>query len=128
VADSLIAMEKWPGKIKVVGPISELQSMGVGFPKTSPRLLSRFNTFLDRIQKDGTYMQLVEKYYPGVEVYFPEFFNFDGPVKSRKPDGFEKSSRSRRANFSGVRRIYYAAETSRCSATRKLGFFWNCQF
>jgi ABC-type amino acid transport substrate-binding protein len=39
--------------------------------------LSRFNAFLDRIQKDGTYMQLVDKYYPGVEVYFPEFFNLD---------------------------------------------------
>lgn len=77
VADSLIALEKWPGKIKVIGPVSLPQTMGVGFPKTSPKLLSRFNAFLDRIQKDGTYMQLVDKYYPGVEVYFPEFFNLD---------------------------------------------------
>jgi hypothetical protein len=28
---------------------------------------------------------------------------FDEPVKSQNPDGFEKSSSSRRANLSGVR-------------------------
>jgi ABC-type amino acid transport substrate-binding protein len=75
VADSLIALEKWPGKIKVIGPLSLPQTMGVGFPKTSPQLLDRFNAFMDRIHKDGTYRQLVDRYYPGVEVYFPEFFN-----------------------------------------------------
>ncbi|MCG6906663.1 MAG: transporter substrate-binding domain-containing protein [Desulfobacteraceae bacterium] len=75
VADSLIALEKWPGKIKVIGPLSLPQTMGVGFPKTSPQLLNRFNAFMDRIYKDGTYRQLVDTYYPGVEVYFPEFFN-----------------------------------------------------
>jgi ABC-type amino acid transport substrate-binding protein len=75
VADSLIALEKWPGKIKVIGPLSLPQTMGVGFPKTSPQLLNRFNAFMDRIHKDGTYRQLVDTYYPGVEVYFPEFFN-----------------------------------------------------
>lgn len=74
VADSLIALEKWPGKIKVIGPLSLPQTMGVGFPKTSPQLLKRFNAYLERIQKDGRYMELVNQYYPGIEVYFPRFF------------------------------------------------------
>lgn len=75
VADSLIALEKWPGKIKIIGPISTKQLMGVGFPKSSLHLLQAFNTFLNRITQNGTYKKLVDTYYPGVQVYFPEFFN-----------------------------------------------------
>ena len=75
VADSLIALEKWPGKIKVIGPISAPQEMAVGFPKSSPHLLRAFNTFLNRIIQDGTYLKMVKKYYPDVQIYFPDFFN-----------------------------------------------------
>ncbi len=79
VADSLIALEKWPGKIKVIGPVSAKQEMGVGFPKSSPHLLRAFNTFLSRIIQDGTYKKLVDTYYPGVQVYFPDFFSSRQP-------------------------------------------------
>lgn len=74
VADSLIALEKWPGRVKVIGPISTPQEMAVGFPKSSPHLLRAFNTFLNRIIQDGTYIKMVKKYYPDVQVYFPDFF------------------------------------------------------
>ncbi|MEW6377112.1 MAG: transporter substrate-binding domain-containing protein [Thermodesulfobacteriota bacterium] len=74
VADALIALEKWPGKIKVVGPISPLQDMGCAFAKTSPQLRDAFNRFFKQSMKDGTYLRLVKKYYPLVFDYYPEFF------------------------------------------------------
>ena len=36
VADAMIALEKWPGKIKVIGPVSPLLEMGCGFRKSDP--------------------------------------------------------------------------------------------
>lgn len=74
VPDALIALEKWPGSIKVIGPISEKQVMGVGFRKTSPELRAAYDTFFTKLRKDGTYNALVQKYYPSALSYFPEFF------------------------------------------------------
>lgn len=83
VADSLIALEKWPGRIKVIGPISTPQEMAVGFPKSSPHLLRAFNTFLNRIILDGTYIKMIRKYYPDVQVYFPDFFQQQAAISKR---------------------------------------------
>jgi len=74
VADALIALEKWPGKIKVIGPVSPMQEMGAAFAKTSPQLRDAFNQFLTQCKRDGTYLQLVKKYYPLVISYYPDFF------------------------------------------------------
>lgn len=74
VPDALIALEKWPGKIKVIGPVSERQVMGAGFRKDSPLLLKAFNQFLQELKSDGTYLRLVKKYYPTAFIYFPGFF------------------------------------------------------
>ncbi len=74
VPDALVALEKWPGKIKIIGPISPRQEMAVAFPKSSPKLREAFNTFLRKSMKDGSYMQLVKKYYPTAPAFFPEFF------------------------------------------------------
>jgi len=74
VPDALIAMERWPGQIKVVGPVSGQQRMAVAFAKDSPELRAAFNAYLQRIRRDGTYNQLVKKYYPGVFRYFSDFF------------------------------------------------------
>lgn len=78
VPDALIALEKWPGQIKVIGPISDEQFMGVGFRKTSPELRKEFNAFFRKLQQDGTYVALVQKYYPTALRYFPAFFQQDG--------------------------------------------------
>ena len=75
VPDALIALSKWPGQIKVIGPISPPQLMGCAFTKTSPLLRTAFNRFLQDCIADGTYRRLVEKYYPAVFTYYPEFFN-----------------------------------------------------
>ncbi|MGD9016577.1 MAG: transporter substrate-binding domain-containing protein, partial [Desulfobacterales bacterium] len=78
VADAMIAMEKWPGMIKVVGPISEPQEMGFGFAKTDVELLKRFNRYLAQLRSDGRYQELVDHYYPGIRVYFEPFFRHYG--------------------------------------------------
>ncbi len=74
VPDALIALEKWPGKVKVIGPVSPVQEMGCGFAKTSPSLRQAFNDFYKKLRKDGTYRHLVEQYYPAVFAHYPEFF------------------------------------------------------
>ncbi len=74
VPDSLIALEKWPAKIKVIGPVSPVQEMGVAFPKDAPLLRQTFNDFLAQAKSDGTYLGLVKKYYPLVFDFYPAFF------------------------------------------------------
>ncbi|MDD3582284.1 MAG: transporter substrate-binding domain-containing protein [Desulfobacca sp.] len=74
VPDALIALEKWPGRIKVIGPLSPPQQMGCAFAKTSGSLRQAFNQFLEKCKREGTYLRLVKKYYPSVFDYYPEFF------------------------------------------------------
>ena len=74
VPDSLVALQKWPGRIKVIGPISKKQQMGCAFSKSSPELRKAFNQFMTKCKEDGTYLKLVEKYYPTVFEFYPDFF------------------------------------------------------
>ena len=74
VPDALIALEKWPGEIKVIGPVSGVQDMAVAFSPDAPTLREAFNAWFTEFKKDGKYIDLVEKYYPAVFLYFPEFF------------------------------------------------------
>ena len=74
VPDLIVGMEKWPGQVKVIGPISEEQDTAAAFRKSSPALREAFNTFFTGLKKDGTYMKLVNKYYRAAPRYFPIFF------------------------------------------------------
>ena len=74
VPDALVALDKFPGKIKIIGPVTEKQLMGCGFAKNSPELRNAFNQFLDQAKRDGTYLILVKRYYPKVFNYYREFF------------------------------------------------------
>ncbi|MBF0426779.1 MAG: transporter substrate-binding domain-containing protein [Magnetococcales bacterium] len=74
VADALLDLQKWPGKIKVIGPISDVQEMAAAFPKDAPELRKAFDDYLRKIRADGTYGAVVKKYYPGINSYFPDFF------------------------------------------------------
>jgi ABC-type amino acid transport substrate-binding protein len=74
VPDALVALEKWPGRIKIIGPISPKQVMACGFAKDAPLLRAAFNAFFEMCKTDGTYRRLVKKYYPTVFLYFPDFF------------------------------------------------------
>ena len=74
VPDAILDLKKWSGKIKVLGPISEEQQLAAAFPKDAPELRAAFNEYLKIIRADGSYDKLVNKYYPGIRRYFPEFF------------------------------------------------------
>jgi len=74
VPDALVALQKWPGKIKVIGPISGVQDMAVAFRKDAPGLHDEFNVFMQRLRKDGALRRIAEKYYPFVIDYYPAFF------------------------------------------------------
>jgi ABC-type amino acid transport substrate-binding protein len=74
VPDALVALKKWPGQVKVIGPLSPWQDMGAAFAKSSPELREAFNLFLAKCKQNGTYLRLVKKYYPAVFDYYPGFF------------------------------------------------------
>ena len=75
IPDAFIALQTWPGEIKIIGPVSHPQLMGVGFAKDAPELRHEFNMFFRTIWADGTYKKLVEKYYPSVFIYLNDFFD-----------------------------------------------------
>lgn len=78
VPDVILDLQRWAGKIKVLGPISEEQILATAFPKDAVQTRDAFNTYLSKIKADGTYDKLVDKYYPGVRSYFPSFFTTKG--------------------------------------------------
>ena len=74
VPDAILDLRKWAGRIKVIGPISEHQELAAAFPKDAPELRAAFDEYLSEIKADGTYDELVDRYYPGIRRYFPDFF------------------------------------------------------
>lgn len=74
VPDLMIDMRKWAGRFKVIGPVSEAQILAAAFPKDAPQLRDAYNDYLRQAKADGRYEALVDKYYSGVERYFPDFF------------------------------------------------------
>jgi ABC-type amino acid transport substrate-binding protein len=73
VPDALVALQKWPGEIKVIGPVSEPQDMAPAFRPEDDSLRVAFNTYLAELKSDGRFDALALKYYPFVVDYFPEF-------------------------------------------------------
>ena len=74
VPDALVALQAWPGDIKIIGPVSSNQFMGAAVAKSSPELLAAFNRFFQDLRTSGTYDELVTKYYPSVYLYLGDFF------------------------------------------------------
>jgi ABC-type amino acid transport substrate-binding protein len=74
VPDALVALDKWKGKLKIIGPVSGKQQMAAAFAKDAPKLQEAYNAFIKKAQHDGSYMALIKKYYPTASLYFPEFF------------------------------------------------------
>lgn len=74
VPDAILDLQKWAGRIKVIGPVSEEQQLAAAFPRSSPELRKAFDEYLVRIKADGRYDKLVDKYFPGIRRYFPAFF------------------------------------------------------
>jgi ABC-type amino acid transport substrate-binding protein len=74
VPDSLVALMNYPGKLKILGTITENQDMGFGISKDSPLLLESFNTFLHELGESGQLVKLIDHYYPNMKDYFPATF------------------------------------------------------
>ena len=74
VPDALVALDKWKGQLKIIGPVSDKQQMATAFAKDSPQLLAAYNAFIKKMQHNGAYISLIKKYYPTAKFYFPEFF------------------------------------------------------
>lgn len=77
VPDAILDLRKWAGKIKIIGPISGQQMLATAFPKDAPALRDEFNAYLHDVKASGVYDRLVDKYYPGIRRFFPEFFATD---------------------------------------------------
>lgn len=75
VPDAIMALRKWPGKVKVLGPISLPQVMAPAFAKDSDQLRKAFDSFLRKLKEDNGYTPMISKYYPSIFQYFPEFFS-----------------------------------------------------
>jgi ABC-type amino acid transport substrate-binding protein len=73
VPDALVALQKWPGRLKVLGPVSGEQRMAPAFRPEDRELRAEFNRYLAAMQGDGRFAALVRKYYPFVTEYFPGF-------------------------------------------------------
>lgn len=74
VPDALIALDRWPGQVKILGPISEHQLMAPAFRPNAPSLRAAFNAYMAAIRADGHYDALVRKYYPAVFRHYETFF------------------------------------------------------
>lgn len=74
VPDLMTDMQKWPGKFKVIGPISEVQALAAAFPKDAPELRAAFDDYLRGLKADGRYDRLADQYYPAARRWFPAFF------------------------------------------------------
>lgn len=74
VPDAILDLQKWAGRIKIIGPVSEEQRLATAFPRSSPELRRAFDEYLVQFKADGRYDKLVDKYFPGIRRYFPAFF------------------------------------------------------
>lgn len=73
VPDALVALQKWPGEIKVIGPVSERQEMAPAFRPQDQDLREAFNRFLDELKASGEFRRIALAYYPFVVDYFPDY-------------------------------------------------------
>ena len=73
VPDALVALQKWPGEIKVIGPVSERQDMAPAFRPEDTDLREAFNGFLKNLKARGEFRRIALAYYPFVIDYFPDY-------------------------------------------------------
>jgi ABC-type amino acid transport substrate-binding protein len=96
VADAMVVLQRYPGKVKVIGPVSAVQSMAVAFRPGASRLRQEFEAFLADIRRDGTYDQLIATYFPEAPIYFREFFAGGAGDRRVPARGAGEPSRSER--------------------------------
>ena len=75
VPDALVALQKWPGEIKVIGPVSERQAMAPAFRPADTDLREDFNAFYQQLKASGEFRRIALHYYPFVVDYFPDYLS-----------------------------------------------------
>lgn len=67
-------LQRYAGRVKVIGPVSAPQGIGVAFAPASSELRLAFDAFFRRCRETGAYVTMVRTYYPGVLMMRPAFF------------------------------------------------------
>jgi ABC-type amino acid transport substrate-binding protein len=78
VPEALAAIERWPGRFKIVGPVSGDLVMAPAFRPRAGRLREAFNAYMADLRADGRYAVLVRKYYPAAPGFYASFFAAKG--------------------------------------------------
>jgi len=88
VADSNIAKlnQRYYPDIEIAFPISEPQQLGWAVRNKSDKLREKVNEFFDKIEKNGTFGQIYERYYRNVSIFdYVDIKRFHRRLKTRLP-------------------------------------------
>ncbi|RUM38760.1 MAG: hypothetical protein DSY70_07150, partial [Desulfobulbus sp.] len=75
IPPALIALSTWPGKIKVIGPVSPPRKMACACAKDSPKPKHVVDAFFEDFKKSGRYLKLLGKYYLSIFTYYPQLLS-----------------------------------------------------
>ena len=92
VPDAILDLKKWAGHIKVIGPISEEQTLATAFPLDAPGLRDEFNTYLRSLKASGAYRDDGQQALSGHQALLP------GILRSRQLMPFQAHDWRRLAN------------------------------
>ncbi len=71
--DFLTSLPSWQGRIKVLGPITDVQEMVVAFAPDGHSLREEFESFFRKLIDVGEYRSMVDRYYPTLFNHLPNF-------------------------------------------------------
>jgi membrane-bound lytic murein transglycosylase F len=88
VSDSNIALfnRRYYPDVRIAFPIEEPQSLGWAVRKGDRRFLKTVNAFFKKIQEDGTFGKIYERYYAGTEIFdYVDLKKFHRRLETRLP-------------------------------------------
>ena len=88
VADSNIALlnRRYYPDVRIAFAIEEAQSLGWAAKKGERGLLDKINEFFDKIEEDGTYAKIYEKYYANAEIFdYVDLKKYHRRINTRLP-------------------------------------------
>jgi len=88
IADTNIALlnRRYYPKIQMEFPIEEPQSLGWAVRKGEEELLNEINKFIEKINKDGTFNRIYERYYANIEVFdYFDLMKYHQRLETRLP-------------------------------------------
>jgi ABC-type amino acid transport substrate-binding protein len=67
VAGTMAALRRYPGRLKVIGPVSSPMAVAAAFRPGAPQLRAAFDRFLAEVRGDGTLDRLLERFFPDAQ-------------------------------------------------------------